>query len=240
MLRQLAARCSTSRFLAPTRAFSKKAKGGKGKAEPVAAVSLDAVSKQTQEGVKKNMKGAVLNYTKVLAAMRPGQADAGIFDNLMLSAYGQMVPLPQLGQVSVVGPHELAVTVYDPSLLKDAKKAIEEMNPSFTVQPNANTLDIRFPKQAFVFGWHPCSRCNRMTKETRDELIKAAKKQAEAARQHIRRVRQDGMNDIKKLKDSISEDDIKVEQDKIQKLTDESIKEIGTLLAAKEKDLSNI
>ncbi|OQR89535.1 ribosome-recycling factor [Thraustotheca clavata] len=208
------------------RAFSKKAKGGKGaKTVPEMDVSLDEVSKKTLESVKKNMKGAVLNYTKVISAMRPGQADAGIFDNLMLSAYGQMVPLPQLGQVSVVGSHELAVSIYDPSLLKDAKKAIEEMNPSFTVQPNNTTLDIRFPK---------------MTKETRDELIKAAKKQAEAARQHIRRVRQEGMNDIKKLKDSISEDDIKVEQDKIQRLTDDSIKEIGALLAAKEKDLSSV
>ncbi|EQC38840.1 hypothetical protein SDRG_03798 [Saprolegnia diclina VS20] len=232
MLRHLAVNCAARRFAGLTaapslvaRPFSKKAKAGKGKSAPEVSVSLDDVSKKTQDDVKKNMKGAVLNYTKVLSAMRPGQADAGIFDNLMLSAYGQMVPLPQLGQVSVVGSHELAITVYDPSMIKDAKKAIEEMNPSFTVHPNGTTLDIRFPK---------------MTKETRDELIKAAKKQAEAARQHIRRVRQDGMNDLKKLKDSISEDDIKREQDKIQRLTDESIKDIGLLLTAKEKDLSSV
>ncbi|RHZ40907.1 hypothetical protein DYB31_015722 [Aphanomyces astaci] len=79
-----------------------------------------------------------------------------------------------------------------------------------------------------------------MTKETRDELVKAAKKQAESARQHVRRVRQDGMNEIKKLKDSISEDDVKVEQDKIQKLTDDHIAEITRLLASKERALAVI
>ncbi len=75
------------------------------------------------------------------------------------------------------------------------------MNPSFTVTPTNLTLSIRFSK---------------MTKESRDELIKAANKQAESARQQIRRVRQDGMNTLKKLKDAMMpEDDIKAEQDKV-------------------------
>ncbi|RHY29204.1 hypothetical protein DYB32_005342 [Aphanomyces invadans] len=172
-------------------------------AEPVTE-ALGDVAKKTHEEVKKNMRGAVANYIKVLAAMRPGQADAGIFDSLMVSAYGQMASLSQLAQVSVVGPTELAVSVYDPS--------------------------VGLPHMINRHRFH----------ETRDELVKAAKKQAEAARQHVRRVRQDGMNEIKKLKDSISEDDIKVEQDKIQKLTDDHISEISRLLASKEKDLTVI
>ncbi|ETV95310.1 ribosome recycling factor [Aphanomyces invadans] len=216
---------STSRLAAPwTRTFAKKAAKGSKAAEPVTE-ALGDVAKKTHEEVKKNMRGAVANYIKVLAAMRPGQADAGIFDSLMVSAYGQMASLSQLAQVSVVGPTELAVSVYDPSLLTDIRSGIEGLNPSYSVQPNGTTLSVRFLK---------------MTKETRDELVKAAKKQAEAARQHVRRVRQDGMNEIKKLKDSISEDDIKVEQDKIQKLTDDHISEISRLLASKEKDLTVI
>ncbi|KAF0688163.1 Aste57867_20196 [Aphanomyces stellatus] len=209
------------------RGFAKKVKGGKGGAAATVShdVDVDAVAEKTRDEVLKNMRGAVANYIKVLSAMRPGQADASIFDSLVVSAYGQMASLSQLAQVSVVGTHELAVTVYDPSLLKDIKSGIEALNPSFQVQPSGSTLDVRFPK---------------MTKETRDELIKAAKKQAESARQHIRRVRQDGMNEIKKLKDSISEDDVKVEQDKIQKLTDDSIAEITRLLASKEKDLAQV
>lgn len=76
--------------------------------------------------------------------------------------------------------------------------------------------------------------------ETRAELQKAAKKQAEAARQHVRRVRQDAMNQAKKLKDEISEDDVKKQTEQIQKLTDDAVSEIGKLLAAKEKDLAAV
>jgi ribosome recycling factor len=79
-----------------------------------------------------------------------------------------------------------------------------------------------------------------MSKETRAELIKAAKKQAEQSRQHVRRVRQDAMTSAKKFKETMSEDDVKKQQDDVQKLTDDAINEIGKLLAAKEKDLVEV
>lgn len=79
-----------------------------------------------------------------------------------------------------------------------------------------------------------------MSKETRADLLKAAKKQAEQARQHIRRVRQDAMNQNKKFKDDMPEDDVKKQADVIQKLTDDAITEIGKLLTAKEKALEAV
>lgn len=79
-----------------------------------------------------------------------------------------------------------------------------------------------------------------MSKETRADLLKAAKKQAEQARQHIRRVRQDAMNQNKKFKDDMPEDDVKKQADVIQKLTDDAIAEIGKLLTAKEKALEAV
>jgi ribosome recycling factor len=79
-----------------------------------------------------------------------------------------------------------------------------------------------------------------MSKETRAELVKAAKKQAEQSRQHVRRVRQDAMNSAKKFKDGMPEDDMKKHQDEIQKLTDDAIAEIGKLLDVKEKDLVEV
>lgn len=75
-----------------------------------------------------------------------------------------------------------------------------------------------------------------MSKETRIELSKSVKKQAEQARSHIRRVRQDSMNTLKKSKE-IAEDDVKEMKDAIQKLTDQCIVEIDALLEQKEKDL---
>lgn len=79
-----------------------------------------------------------------------------------------------------------------------------------------------------------------MSKETRAELQKAVKKQAEQARQHVRRVRQDAMAQVKKLKDDISEDDVKKLEKQIQKVTDDAVDEIGKLLASKEKDLEAV
>ncbi|DBA01826.1 TPA: hypothetical protein N0F65_002942 [Lagenidium giganteum] len=211
------------------RGFAKKSgKGGKDatkKSSDSAAVDLDQDAAQTYEKTKKNMHGGVVNFTRALSQMRPGKADAGIFDSVHVQAYGQHVALSQVAQVSVSGTYSLAVTIYDPSLIKDIKKAIEAVNPCYSVREDATKLEVSFPK---------------MSKETRAELIKVAKKQAEQARQHVRRVRQDAMNHFKKLKDDVSEDEIKVQQDKIQKLTDQTIEEIGKLLAAKEKDLTAV
>ncbi|KAE8996105.1 hypothetical protein PR001_g18892 [Phytophthora rubi] len=224
-------------------AKAKKSKGGKVKASaatPTPAADDDSddddddydagdeedggTAKALQKA-KKNMNGAVVNFTRALSQMRPGRADAGIFDELHVQAYGQHVPLAQVAQVAVVGTHALSVSVYDPSLMQEVKKAIETTNPVYSVREDVSSLEISFPK---------------MSKETRAELLKATKKQAEQARQHVRRVRQDAMNHAKKLKDTVSEDDVEQQKERIQKVTDDVIAEIGKLLAAKEKDLNTV
>ncbi|TMW56310.1 hypothetical protein Poli38472_008958 [Pythium oligandrum] len=231
--RAVAARCAPLAIeQLQVRAFSKAAKKGKGggKQDKQAAQSAEPTGdgeevKALKEKTKKNMHGAVLQFTRALCQMRPGKADAGMFDDLHVQAYGQHVALSQVAQVSVSGTHSVSVNVYDPSLLQDIKKAVEAMNPVFSIREDVNALQISFPK---------------MSKETRAELIKAAKKQAEQSRQHVRRVRQDSMNSTKKLKEHMSEDDVKKFQDDIQKLTDDASTEIGKLLAAKEKDLNEV
>ncbi|KAI9921211.1 hypothetical protein PsorP6_002385 [Peronosclerospora sorghi] len=177
-----------------TRSF---AKNRKSKGSSV-MVSNDNIFDQDEENggaaealekAKKNMNGAVINFTRVLSQIRPGRADAGIFDMVHVQAYGQHVPLTQVAQVSVVGTHALSVTVYDPS-------------------------------------------------ETRAELLKTIKKQAEQARQHVRRVRQDAMNHAKKLKETVTEDAAERQKERIQKVTDDAITEIAKLLEAKGRDLT--
>ncbi|RMX67164.1 hypothetical protein KXD40_001206 [Peronospora effusa] len=203
----------------------------------------DGGALQALEKAKKNMNGAVVNFTRALSQMRPGRADAGVFDELHVQAYGQHVPLAQVAQVAVVGTHALCVSVYDPSLMQDVKKSIEGTNPVYSVREDASSLEISFPKyvalDAAERGTDILGGC-RMTKETRAELLKAAKKQAEQARQHVRRVRQDAMNHAKKLKETVSEDAMEVQKERIQKVTDDATAEIGKLLEAKEKDLNTV
>lgn len=72
---------------------------------------------------RRNMNGAILNFTRQLSQMRPGKADGGIFDTVHVQAYGQSVPLPQLAQIAVTGAYSLSVNVYDQSVshMADAK-----------------------------------------------------------------------------------------------------------------------
>lgn len=107
----------------PMRHFAKaakKAKGGKSAQVPSASSSNDSDESDdgtfSLEKTKKGMTGAVLNFTRQLNQMRPGKADAGIFDDLNVQAYGQYVALSQVAQVSVSGSHSLSLTVYDPSV----------------------------------------------------------------------------------------------------------------------------
>ncbi|RLN81497.1 hypothetical protein BBJ28_00011956 [Nothophytophthora sp. Chile5] len=226
-----------------TRSFAKAKKSkGKAKASAASAPVTAAVDDDDDEDVgadvgedggaakalaktKKNMQGAVVSFTRALSQMRPGHADAGIFDELHVQAYGQHVPLAQVAQVSVSGTHSLSVAVYDPALIQDIKKAIEAMNPVYSIREDVSSLEISFPK---------------MSQETRAELLKATKKQAEQARQHVRRVRQDAMNQAKKLKETVSEDDAEQQKERIQKITDDAVAEIAKLLTAKEKDLATV
>lgn len=219
----------------PTRSFAqaKKSKNKTSGPPPVADDDADFEGGDAEDGgaakalakANKNMKGAIVNFTRALNQMRPGRADAGIFDELHVQAYGQHVPLAQVAQVAVVGTHRLSVTVYDPSLMETVRNGIEGTNPIFSVREDVSSLEISFPK---------------MSKETRADLFKATKKQAEQARQHVRRVRQDAMNHLKKMKENVSEDDVEVQRERIQKITNSAIADIDKLLAAKEKDLNSV
>lgn len=110
----------------PVRHFAKAAKKGKGgKQTQAAAPSVSSSSSDSDEAddgtfsldkTKKGMTGAVLNFTRQLNQMRPGKADAGIFDDLNVQAYGQYVALSQVAQVAVSGTHSLSLTIYDPSV----------------------------------------------------------------------------------------------------------------------------
>ncbi|KAJ0388848.1 hypothetical protein ATCC90586_011462 [Pythium insidiosum] len=121
----VAASCSPLLAALPaSRTFSKAAgKKAKGKSDKQPAPSSDSAAEDAEQAVavllekaKKNMNGAVLQFTRTLAQMRPGRADAGMFDELHVPAYGQHVPLSQVAQVSVSGSHAVTVNIYDPSV----------------------------------------------------------------------------------------------------------------------------
>jgi ribosome recycling factor len=177
-----------------------------------------------KNAVKKRMDGAVEVLQKEYAGLRTGRASASLLDPVTVEAYGNRVPINQVGTVNVPEARLVIVQVWDQSIVKSVEKAIRESGLGLNPQPDGSTIRIPIPD---------------LNQERRTELTKIAGKYAEAARVSVRNVRRDGMESIKKA-DKVSEDEKKRMSDEVQKMTDEAIKKIDTMLADKEKDIMKV
>lgn len=177
-------------------------------------------------GLQSRMNGAVDALKKEFGGLRTGRANAGMLDPVMVEVYGNVMPINQVGTVSVPEPRLISVTVWDKGNVKAVEKAIRDAGLGLNPQPDGNLVRVPIPE---------------LTAERRTEIAKIAAKYAEQARVAVRNVRRDGMDALKKAeKDGLSEDQSKSQSEKIQKMTDESIKKIDEALAAKEKDITQV
>jgi ribosome recycling factor len=176
---------------------------------------------------KQRMEGAVDALRKEFGGLRTGRASTSLLDNIHVDAYGSSMPLNQVGTVGVPEPRLLTVQVWDGGLVKSVEKAIRDAGLGLNPQPDGQLVRVPVPE---------------LSSERRQELVKIASKYAETARVAVRNVRRDAMDALKKeQKDGkLSEDEHKSQSDKVQKLTDESIKKIDDNLASKEKEITQI
>lgn len=177
--------------------------------------------------LKRRMQGALSVLKTEFAGLRTGRASASMLDPITVDAYGQSMPLNQVGTVSVPEPRMVAVQVWDKSMVAAVEKAIRESNLGLNPVVDGQLLRLPIPE---------------LNEERRQELIKVAHKYAEQAKVAIRHVRRDGMDTAKKLeKDSeISQDDSRVASDEIQKLTDNMIGEVDSMLGKKEQEIATV
>lgn len=159
--------------------------------------------------------------------LRAGRAHASLLDNIMVEAYGSPTPIAQVGTISVPDARTLSISVWDKGLAKSVEKALRESDLGLNPVSDGQLIRIPIPP---------------LSEERRKELVKIAGKYAEQNKIAIRNIRRDALDEIKKLKKDnlISEDDEKKYNNDIQKLTDDSIKKIDDLLAAKEKDILQV
>ena len=164
---------------------------------------------------------------KEFAGLRTGRASTGLLDSVMVNAYGAMVPLNQVGTVSVPEARMLSVSVWDKNLLKHVEKGIMEAN--LGLNPMNDGIQIRIPLPP-------------LSEERRVELAKVAGKYTEESRVAVRNIRRDILDKVKKMKNDgeISEDDQKRYEDEIQKMTDAAIEEMDSLLKAKEVEIKQV
>lgn len=177
--------------------------------------------------IRKRMDGALANFTSELKGLRTGRASVNLLDSVMVEAYGNMMPISQVASVSAPEARLLTVQVWDQGNVKAVEKAIQ--NAGLGLNPAVDGTLVRIPTPE-------------LSEERRKELTKIAAKFAEQTRIAIRNVRRDGMDALKKLeKDGkISKDEHHGKGEDIQKVTDEFIKKIDDLLAAKEKEIMQV
>jgi ribosome recycling factor len=158
------------------------------------------------------------------ASVRAGRANAGVLDRITVEYYGTPTPLNQVAAISSPDPRTLVIQPWDGSLLKAVEKAIQTSDLGINPQNDGRVVRLAFPQ---------------LTEERRKELVKQIHKYAENGKVAIRNIRRDAMEAFKKKEKAseITEDDLKQAEKDLQKLTDDSCKELDALLAKKEKEL---
>ena len=169
--------------------------------------------------MQKTLDALETTFSKV----RTGRAHPGMLSGVMVSYYGSDTPLNQVASINVEDSRTLLVQPFERTMIQAVDKAIREADLGL----NPMTADvIRVPMPA-------------LTEETRRDMQKLARGEAENSRVSIRNIRRDMMNDIKELakEKEISEDDERRASDDIQKITDKYIEIIDSRLSKKETDL---
>ena len=177
--------------------------------------------------IKRRMDGAVSAFKSDLAGLRTGRASANLLDPITVDAYGSSMPINQVANVTVPEARMIAVSVWDKSMVGAVERAIRDSNLGLNPITDGTTLRIPLPE---------------LNEQRRKELVKVAHQYAENARVAARHVRRDGMDALKKMeKDGdIGQDDSRQTSDKVQKMTDDTVSEIDSLLTAKEGEIMQV
>ena len=186
-----------------------------------------ATAKFDIKELERRMRGAQAKLKDEFAGLRTGRASANLLDAVKVEAYGQRLPVSQVGTINVPEPRMLTVQVWDRAMVIPLDKAIREANLGLNPQVDGQLLRLKIPE---------------LNAERRKEIAKVAHKYAEATRIAVRNVRRDGMDLLKKLeKDgTMAEDEHHKQNTKIQELTDKLIKEIDQSLITKEADINKV
>jgi ribosome recycling factor len=192
----------------------------KGKREQEVEINPDKIISDAKEEMKK----AVEKFDEEMRKIKTGRAHPSLLDGIKVFAYDSEIPLNQLALISVSSPSELIVEPFDPNIRPAIEKAILQSGRDLVPQSDGKIIRIKIPP---------------LTQETRENILKLVRKKSEDFKVSIRNIRDKARSEIKDAKDKkvISEDKARRLFDELQKITDENIKKIDTILQAKEKEI---
>lgn len=184
---------------------------------------MEQILNNCEERMNKTLAALTADYV----AIRTGRASASLFDKIKVDYYGAPTPLSQVASISTPEARLVVIQPWDKSLLSAIEKAIQKSELGLNPNNDGKLIRINFPP---------------LTEDRRKELAKQAKSTAEQSKVAVRNVRRDGMDEIKKLQKAgtISEDQQKEGEARLQKMTDIYIGKVSDIAAAKEKEIMEI
>lgn len=178
------------------------------------------------ESAAETMDGAIKHLIIELGKIRAGRASPQMLDGIQVDYYGSMSPLQNVASVNTPDTRTIAIRPFEKRMIGEIEKAIR--NSNIGLSPNNDGENIRLSVPP-------------LTEERRQDLVKRAKQEVETAKVNIRNVRQDANNSIRKLtKDGVSEDMVKIGEERVQTLTNEFTSRVERIFDAKEKDIMEV
>ena len=175
---------------------------------------------------KEKMNNTIEHLEVELSSIRAGKADPAMLKGLTVDYYGSITDIFQVANINTPDPRTIAIQPWEKAMIQPIEKAILNANLGFNPDNNGEIIRINIPI---------------LTEERRLNLVKQAKSEGENAKVSVRNARRESNDELKKMKkDGLSEDLEKDAESEVQKLTDDYISKIDTLLTAKEEDILKI
>ena len=173
------------------------------------------------------MEKSINSFKKDISTLRTGRANASMLDAIKVDVYGQQMPINQIATISIPEPRSISIQVWDTTNVSHIDSAIQKSELGINPQIEGQTIRIRIPD---------------LTEERRKEFIKILKGMSEKSKVAIRNIRREANEDLKnKLKDkNITEDQNKLYEKNIQKITDDYVLNIDKITGEKEKEILHI
>lgn len=170
------------------------------------------------------MSKALSHASNELTKIRAGKANPNMLDGIMVSYYGATTPLNQVSSMTTPDARSIFIKPWEKSLIQEIEKAIRDANLGLNPQNDGQQVIVNIPM---------------LTEERRKQLVKQVSAECEQGKVSIRNIRKETNEQLKKIK-GVSEDDVKNAEDKVQKLTDDSIAKIDALLKKKEVEIMTV
>ena len=183
---------------------------------------IDLLLDMAQDGMERALKHTQIELSKI----RAGKASSNMLDGIMIDYYGAMTPISQVSSITTPDARSIQLKPFERKIINDIERAIINSNIGLNPSNDGDTIRLNIPP---------------LTEERRKDLVKKVKVEIEIAKVNVRKVRQETNDDLRKLKnEGVSEDAIKIGEEKVQKITNQFIDKIDQMFSAKEADIMNV